>query len=148
VQELHGEHFYQMDPKGRISLPARHRETLAEGLVITLGLGGCLAAYPAEEWERKSREVRDQTARATGNPAYATVLFSNAERVDLDKQGRLVVPTRLRGKAGLAKDVAVLGVGDHLQIWDAATYRRQAEVWEAQFVAGQLKSADRGGEER
>jgi MraZ protein len=148
VQELYGEHFYQLDPKGRISLPGKYRGALGDGAVITLGVGGCLAVYPMDEWGRKGTEVRDQTARAQGNPAYATVLFSNAEQVELDKQGRVVVPTRLRSKAGLTKDVAVLGVGDHLQIWDAQTYRRQAEVWEAQFVAGGLKAAERGGEDR
>jgi MraZ protein len=128
-----------MDPKGRISLPVRFRESLEGGLTITLGLGGCLAAFPQDEWVREADRVDRLTREAAGDPRYARVLFNNAEQVGLDSQGRLVVPARLRAKAGLHRDVTVSGTGRHLEIWDSETFRRRAQADEAAFAAGTLK---------
>jgi MraZ protein len=138
VAQLYGEHHYQMDPKGRISLPGKFREALEEGLTVTLGRGGCLAAFPHQEWAEEARRVEELTAEARGNPEYRRVLFGNAEQVELDKQGRLVVPVRLRQKTRLERDVTVVGVGGHLEIWDAEAYRRRQEIAEARFSAGEL----------
>ena len=138
MAELLGEHHYQMDPKGRISLPGKFREALRAGAHLTLGQEGCLYAFPQEDWEREKQRVEE---RALANPTsrgYTRVFFGNAERVDLDTQGRLVVPRRLREKAGLARDVAVVGVSDRLEIWSRPEWERYMAEQEASYRSGAL----------
>jgi MraZ protein len=138
VAELLGEHLYQMDPKGRISLPVDYREELRTGVYITLGMDGCLWGFPEEEWERQRRDVESWPLSAPGNRGYARVFFGNAERVDLDSQGRLVVPRRLRDKARLEKDVVVMGVGSRLEIWPREALAREQEDVENRYRKGDL----------
>jgi MraZ protein len=138
VAELLGEHRYQMDPKGRISLPGKFREELRAGVYITLGGGGCLWAFPPEEWDREREKVQSWTISQPGNRAYARVFFGNAERVELDGQGRLVVPRRLRDKARLDKDVIVVGVADRLEIWSNEAWEREQEAVETRYRSGDL----------
>ena len=143
MAELLGEHHYQMDPKGRISLPGKFRDAFKAGVHLTLGQEGCLYAFPDDEWDREKQRVQE---RALSNPAsrgYTRVFFGNAEHVDLDTQGRLVVPRRLREKVGLGRDVAVVGVSDRLEIWAEEDWARYAEEAEASYRAGAL-AADRG----
>ena len=138
MAELLGEHHYQMDPKGRISLPVDYREELRTGAYITLGMDGCLWAFPDQEWGRQREQVESWTLSAPGNRGYARVFFGNAERVDLDSQGRLVVPRRLREKARLEKEVVVIGVGSRLEIWPREVLARQQEDVESRYRTGDL----------
>ncbi len=142
MAELLGEHHYQMDPKGRISLPGKFRDAFKAGVHLTLGQEGCLYAFPDDEWGREKQRVQE---RALSNPAsrgYTRVFFGNAEHVDLDTQGRLVVPRRLREKVGLGRDVAVVGVSDRLEIWPEEDWARYAAEAEASYRSGVL-AADR-----
>ena len=136
--ELLGEHTYQMDPKGRISLPAKFRESFRAGVHLTLGQEGCLYAFPDEEWQREKTRVEDKALAGPDSRGYTRVFFGNAEHVDLDAQGRLVVPRRLREKVGLARDVAVIGVSDRLEIWPLEAWDRYAEEQEASYRSGSL----------
>lgn len=138
MAELLGEHHYQMDPKGRISLPADYRDELRAGVYITLGMDGCLWAFPEEEWSRQRRDVESWPLSTPGNRAYARVFFGNAERVELDGQGRLVVPRRLREKARLERDVVVMGVGKRLEIWPQEALGRAQEDVETRYRTGAL----------
>jgi MraZ protein len=138
VAELLGEHTYQMDPKGRISLPGKFRDAFKAGVHLTLGQEGCLYAFPKEEWEREKERVED---RALSNPAsrgYTRVFFGNAEHVDLDGQGRLVVPRRLREKTELGREVAVVGVSDRLEIWPLEAWDRYSDQQESSYRSGAL----------
>ena len=96
MAELLGTHSYQLDPKGRISLPSRFREAFADGAVLTLGQDGCLFCFPRAEWEERSREVHTLPLSDTEARAYARMFFGKAEAVELDAQGRLLIPQRLR----------------------------------------------------
>jgi MraZ protein len=139
VAELLGEHHYQMDPKGRISLPAKFREAFKPGVHLTLGQEGCVYAFPQEEWERERKRVREGSLSAQSSRGYSRVFFGNAEHVDLDAQGRLVIPRRLRDKARLGRDVAVIGVADRLEIWAEQDWARYAEALESSYQAGGLQ---------
>src|SRR5215207_6188233 len=86
VAELLGTHSYQLDPKGRISLPARFREAFADGAVLTLGQDGCLYCFPRAEWETRAVEVRGRPISDAESRAYARMFFGKAEAVDLDGQ--------------------------------------------------------------
>jgi MraZ protein len=138
VAELLGEHRYQMDPKGRISLPAKFREAFRAGVHLTLGQEGCLYAFPPDEWAREKERVEERGLASQANRGYTRVFFGNAEHVDLDVQGRLVVPRRLREKAGLQRDVAVVGVSDRLEIWPAEAWDRYASDQESSYRSGGL----------
>jgi len=82
VAELLGQHRYQLDNKGRIALPAKFREAFAGGLYLTLGQDGCLFAFPKDEWERRSEEVRTRPLAGQEARAYARMFFGNADRAD------------------------------------------------------------------
>jgi MraZ protein len=146
--ELLGEHHYQVDPKGRISLPAKFREVLSEGVHLTLGQEGCVYAFPNREWEQEKERVESRTLADPRNRGYARVFFGNAERVDLDAQGRLVVPRRLRDKVGLGRDVAVVGVSDRLEIWAREAWDRYVSAQEGSYASGELIPGQIGEEER
>ncbi len=139
MAELLGEHHYQMDPKGRISLPVKFREAFADGVYLTLGQDECLYAFPATEWQRAREEVQARTIAEPRNRAYARVFFGNAERMELDPQGRLVVPRKLRDKVRLGRDVAVVGVSDRLEIWGREVWERYAQAHEGSYASGTLR---------
>jgi len=138
VAELLGTHSYQLDPKGRISLPARFREAFAEGAVLTLGQDGCLFCFPRAEWELRATEVRNLPLSDAQGRAYARLFFGKAESVDLDSQGRLVIPARLRAEAQITKEAVVLGVFDRMEIWDRQAHERYEAGHGAAYQAGTL----------
>jgi MraZ protein len=127
-----------MDPKGRISLPAKFREAFRAGVHLTLGQEGCLYAFPPDEWSKEKERVEERALANQSSRGYTRVFFGNAEHVDLDAQGRLVIPRRLREKVGLQKDVAVVGVSDRLEIWDSQEWARYAADQEASYKSGGL----------
>lgn len=143
MAELLGTHSYQLDPKGRISLPSRFREAFADGAVLTLGQDGCLFCFPRAEWTARAAEVRDLPLSDTEGRAYARMFFGKAESVELDSQGRLLVPQRLRTEVGIRKDVVVLGVFDRMEIWDRAAHERYEQAHGGAYQAGTLQLGGR-----
>lgn len=138
MAELLGTHNYQLDPKGRISLPARFREALADGAYLTLGQDGCLFCFPRAEWEARAGEVRALPLSDAGARAYSRVFFGQAEAVELDSQGRLLVPQRLRNEVGIGKEAVVVGVSDRMEIWDRETHERYLAGYGGAYQAGTL----------
>lgn len=141
MAELLGTHSYQLDPKGRISLPARFREAFADGAVLTLGQDGCLFCFPRAEWEGRASEVRNLPLSDAEGRAYSRMFFGKAEAVELDAQGRLLVPQRLRAEAGIRREAVVLGVFDRMEIWDRATYDRYESGHGGAYQSGALAPA-------
>ena len=139
VAELLGQHRYQLDNKGRIALPAKFREAFAGGLYLTLGQDGCLFAFPKEEWERRSEEVRTRPLAGQEARAYARMFFGNADRADLDGQGRLVIPQRLRVQIGLQREAVVVGVSERLDIWPGEAWDRYEQVHAGAYSSGTLE---------
>jgi MraZ protein len=139
VAELLGTHSYQLDPKGRVSLPARFREAFADGAWLTMGQDGCLFAFPRAEWERRSEEVSASPLSDADGRAYARLFFGWSDEAKLDGQGRLTIPGRLREIAGIRKDVVVLGVRDRMEIWDRDAHDRYLGVYASAYQAGTLE---------
>ena len=138
---LLGEYEHTIDDKNRLTLPARFREQLAEGVVVTRGMDGCLYAYPAAEWrERFQSRVGGLDPLSREGRKLQRHFFSGAAEAELDKQGRIMIPAALRGYARLQRDVVVAGVHDHLEIWDRETWRRELNEVEgsAEHVAERL----------
>ena len=150
MAELLGTHSYSLDPKGRVSLPARFREAFDEGLWLTVGQDRCLYCFPRAEWERRASEVGASPLSDTNGRAFARLFFASADEVRLDGQGRVTIPQRLRETVGIRKDVVVLGVRDRMEIWDRAEFERYRDAHAAAYENGTLELAPRpdGGRDR
>ena len=139
MAELLGAHSYQLDPKGRLSLPARFREALADGVWVTIGQDGCLFAFPRVEWQRYANEVSASPLSDAQGRAYQRLFFGSSDELRLDVQGRLTLPGRLRDAVGIGKDVIVLGVRDRMEIWDRDSYERYEATYAGAYQAGTLE---------
>lgn len=113
-----GTHAPKLDEKGRLFLPAKYREDLAGGVVITKGQERCLYVFPVEEFTRITEALRTAPVTAKAVRDYSRVFFASASDEVPDRQGRITVPTALRTYAGLQKDCVVIGANTRLEIWD------------------------------
>jgi MraZ protein len=137
-EPLFGHHRYRMDPKGRISLPERFREAFADGVFLTLGQDGCLIAFPRQEWERQLAQLDERPLSDPRARAFERFFMANTAQMDLDTQGRVVIPQQLRQKAELGGEVVVTGAGRRLEIWDVAAWERYEAAFEGQYASGTL----------
>ena len=117
-----GEYQHSVDDKGRIVMPARFRDRLKAGVVVTKGQERCLFVFPMDRWEEEVAKVNRLPRTNRRNRNYARSFFGAATDQKTDKQGRLQVPQALRSYAGIDKDVVVLGVADRVEIWDVASW--------------------------
>ena len=140
--ELLGQHRYQLDAKGRIALPRKFAEAFGEGVYLTLGQDDCLWVFPKDEWDRRSEEIRRRPLSGQTARAYSRMFFGFAERMDLDGQGRLVIPQRLRAQAELEREVVVMGLFDHLEIWPAPVWDRYEQQHAGAYRSGSLEPDD------
>jgi MraZ protein len=113
-----GTHTLRMDDKGRVVLPAKYRDQLQGGLVITKGQDRCLYVFPGEEFLRITDALRAAPVTAKAVRDYSRVFFASASDEALDRQGRVTIPTPLRVYAGLKGDCVVIGANTRLEIWD------------------------------
>jgi transcriptional regulator MraZ len=121
---LLGSHTPRLDEKGRLFLPARFRDELAGGVVITKGQERCLYVWPLEEFSRQTERARAAPVTHRDSRTYARVLFASASEERPDKQGRITIPPALRQYAGLDRDCVVNGAYDRCEIWSAAAWER------------------------
>jgi MraZ protein len=143
VSDLLGTHSYQLDAKGRISLPARFRDSLSDGAYLTLGQDGCLWVFPQAEWARISDDVHGASLDSAESRAYSRIFFGSAESVSLDGQGRLTIPLRLRQLAGISREAVVLGVRDRMEVWDRAAWDRYSEQFGGAYQTGAISPGGR-----
>jgi MraZ protein len=120
---LLGEHDHSLDDKNRLTLPARFRASLGDGVVVTRGMDGCLYAYAADDWQRLAERIRGLDPLSREGRMMQRHFFAGAVSADLDRQGRMVLPASLLEAAGIEREVTVAGVYDHLEIWDRAKWR-------------------------
>ncbi|RNL86436.1 division/cell wall cluster transcriptional repressor MraZ [Halostreptopolyspora alba] len=114
-----GTHAPRLDQKGRLFLPAKYRDELSGGLVITKGQERCLYVFPMEEFQRITDALRSAPVTAKSARDYSRVLFASASDEVPDKQGRITIPPGLREYAGLERDCVVIGANTRLEIWAA-----------------------------
>ncbi len=128
-----GTHNPRLDDKGRLFLPAKFRDRLAGGLVVTRGQERCLYVFPMDEFVRVAEIAR--TAPVTSKTArdYLRVFLSGASDEIPDKQGRVTVPSKLREYAGLTRDCTVIGAGSRVELWDTQAWDTYLESTEQAF---------------
>ena len=125
-----GEYQHSVDQKGRVAVPARFRELLNKGAVLTRGNDGCLAIYRLNDWEMLMDKIAKLPQSKTEVRNYMRFLLSGAVDIKLDNQGRANVPNYLLKFAGIDKKVVFVGMYNKLELWDAAKwddYRNQIE---------------------
>jgi MraZ protein len=124
-----------LDAKGRMSIPSRHREALqlqAEGRVtVTKHPDGCLMLFPRPEWERFRERIAALPMEAHW---WKRIFLGSAADVELDTAGRVLITPELRAAASLERDVMLLGMGSHFELWDAAAYAaHESEVMKSEM---------------
>lgn len=130
-----GEYNHTIDAKGRVIVPSRFRETLGDTFVITKGLDGCLFVYDNQEWaafeeKLKSLPITNKEARA-----FVRFFLAGAACVEVDRQGRILLPGTLRDFAALSKDVVLIGVGSRIEIWSRERWEDAAAFEDMDAVA-------------
>ncbi len=130
-----GTHTPRLDEKGRLFLPAKYREELSGGLVITKGQERCLYVFPEAEFGRITEALRNAPVTSKGVRDYSRVFFASASDEVPDKQGRITVPPSLREYAGLSRDCVVIGANTRLEIWDAQAWDTYLTDQEEAFSA-------------
>ena len=136
-----GTHTPKLDEKGRLILPAKFRDELAGGLVITKGQERCLYVFPMQEFSRIAGELHRAPMTNKAARAYNRVFFASAHDEIPDKQGRVTIPAHLREYAGLGRDLVVIGASTRVEIWDAdswQTYLTESEGAFADIEEGEL----------
>jgi len=129
-----GTHTPRLDDKGRIFLPAKYRDRMAGGLVVTRGQERCLFIYPMDEFVTVAEQMRQAPTTSRAARDYMRVFLSGASDEIPDKQGRFTIPANLRQYAGLDRDVTVIGAGSRLEVWDSAVWITYLEATEQSFA--------------
>lgn len=119
-----GEYRHSVDAKGRMAIPARFRARIERGAVLTRGVETCISVYPLETWEEKAKALAEAAIDARQRRIAERRFFGLGFDAELDAQGRIVIPARLREYAGLNGEAMVIGTRDRFEIW-------HPPVWEA-----------------
>jgi MraZ protein len=122
-----GQYRHTVDKKGRMVLPARFRESLTNGCVITKGQERCLYVFPIDRWEEEAEKYRKLPRTDARARRLTRAFFAGAIDQEMDGAGRIQLPVRLRDYAGLTRDVTVVGVEERAEIWDSAAWDRYDE---------------------
>lgn len=127
---LIGEYTHTLDPKKRLSLPAKFRKELGKGVVITRGLDNCLWVYSAKEWKRLVENLAELPMGHAHSRDFSRFMFSGATEAEIDSAGRMLIPEFLKDFAGLKGKVVLAGVQTRVEIWDVKqweAYKRRIE---------------------
>jgi MraZ protein len=123
-----GEYEHSVDVKGRLAVPAKFRTQLEGGLVVTRGFERCLQVYPMEQWQELSERVSSLPLGSPDTRQLRRLLFSSAFDTELDKQGRILLPSGLREHAGIGDTAVIAGMNTYFEIWSNTD-------WEAALAA-------------
>jgi MraZ protein len=125
-----GEYSHTIDPKKRLALPSKFRGELGNKVVVTRGLDNCLFVYPMKVWEELATKLGTLPVGEAGTRSFIRVMLAGATDVELDSQGRVLLPEYLKNDGGLKKEVTIVGLFNRLEIWDTVKwnkYKSQAE---------------------
>ena len=115
---LIGEFEHSLDAKGRLIMPAKLREAIGDKFVVTKGLDGCLFAFSIEEWSNFEEKLKSLPLSNRNSREFTRFFLSGATECEIDKQGRFLIASKLRAVAALDKDVAIIGAGTRIEIWN------------------------------
>lgn len=113
-----GEYTHTIDDKGRMSIPAKFRSEVGAGAVLTRGLDHCLWLYPKKEWEVIAQKLAQLPISQKKSRAFARLMLAGAWSIEVDSQGRMMIPEYLRTYAGLGKNATIAGLYNRVEIWN------------------------------
>jgi MraZ protein len=122
-----GQYLHTLDAKGRLTIPARLRPPLEEGLYLTSGDEPCLVVYTPEEWHDLARKVAQMPNASRRGRAYSRRVFGCAHEAKLDSMGRVLIPSFLRDYAGIESEVLIVGVNTLIEVWSPENWQRALE---------------------
>jgi MraZ protein len=117
----HYEHT--LDEKGRLAIPAKLRDKLGDTVILTIGSGACILGYPLSEWESVEEGLTDLSATREDDVDFLRSIYAQAVDCEIDKQGRILLPARLRDYAQIKDNVVIAGVGRWLEIWSRENWQ-------------------------
>lgn len=139
---LIGEYRHNLDSKGRLAIPAKFRSRFAEGIIVTRGIDACLFGFPRNEWEKIIEKITKLPLSQKDSRAFARLILSGAVELELDNQGRILIPEYLRKYAKLEKRIVIVGIHTRIEIWDEKTW----EIYKSESEKNAEEIAERLGE--
>jgi len=140
---FYGAHEHSIDDKNRVTLPAKFREAFGRGVVLARGIDRNVDVYPRATWEASMARIVELDSLTREAREMKRYVFATASVLEVDKQGRVLVPSDLAAHAGLGKDVVVAGVHDHVEIWDRAQWADHVSSIEGSVGDVAERAADR-----
>lgn len=137
-----GEYHHTIDDKGRLAIPTKFRKDLKGGAVVTRGLDNCLFVYSMSEWKKLAEKLSALPFSQANARAFSRLMLAGAMDVEIDKQGRVVLPEYLRHYAGITKDAVVAGLYGRIEIWDKSSW----DAYKAKTEKDSNDIAERMGE--
>lgn len=137
-----GEFSHNLDDKGRIAVPKKFRSDLSRGAVVTRGLDSCLFLYTKKEWAKLAEKLAGLPFAQANTRAFSRLMLAGAMDVEVDAQGRIILPEYLRQYAGITKEVTVAGLYNRLELWDSEKwneYKSKTET-ESNQIAEQMSA--------
>ena len=139
---LLGEYRHNLDTKGRMAIPAKFRDKLTAGAIITRGIDNCLFVFANAEWEVLAQKLIALPLAQANSRAFVRLMLAGATDVEIDNQGRILIPDYLRKYAGLKKEVIVAGLYNRVEIWDEAAW----QAYKAKTESSSEEIAEKLGE--
>jgi len=140
---FYGKHDHTVDEKNRLTLPAKFRDALEGGVVLSRGIDRNIDVYPRKSWDASVARIAELDSLTREAREMKRFVFAGAAVAELDKQGRVLVPLDLVAHAGLGKDVVVAGVHDHVEIWDRSEWATHVSAIEGSVGDVAERAADR-----
>ncbi len=126
-----GEYEHALDDRGRVTLPRKIRQEITGAeVVLARGYEGCVFGFDKESWEKEAGKHLDTPVTDEKGRAVRRYLFAGAQKVEIDKLGRVLLPPQLKEHGAIADKVHVVGAGDHFEIWDTARWREYVSKME------------------
>ena len=144
-----GQYNHTLDDKGRLVMPTKFRDPIAEGAVITIGYEGCLTIYTAQGWDRCQKDLLSKPMTSVAVRKAMRVLTANASDIEPDKNGRIKIPDYLLTAAAITKDVTIVGLGTIIEVWATDRWQKEQMMDKEEFesLSEQLYYFDKGNDE-
>lgn len=141
---LLGEYTHSIDQKGRVAVPAKFRSKISSGAILTRGLDNCLFLFGEKEWQALAEKLIALPLAQANSRAFTRLMLAGAMDVEIDTQGRILVPEYLRTYAGLGKQVVIAGLYNRIELWDAEAWAKYKQKTENQSQEIAEKLSDLG----
>lgn len=127
-----GEYEYKIDPKGRVAIPPKFRGDFWEGIVLAKGFERCIIAYPPSVWKETADKFNALPITRSRERRIGRVIFATAFNLELDEQGRVILPPKLRQYADIKETVVIAGINNYLEIWSKELWEEEQALMDEQ----------------